>query len=121
LIDELQLHGQISPEEFIKQREAQLDKLFPTAELMPGGSVGCGKGVGERSASIALGSAVELSSAVQQRLEWFSKCGAITGAKQQATALWLFGCRSAVTANYNTRCRALAALSKCYCSPHTSA
>lgn len=36
LIDELQLHGQITAEEFLKQREEQLDKLFPTAELMPG-------------------------------------------------------------------------------------
>jgi hypothetical protein len=36
LIDELELHGQISPEEFIKQREEQLDKLFPTAQLMSG-------------------------------------------------------------------------------------
>lgn len=36
LIDELQLHGQITPEEFLRQREEQLDKLFPTAQLMPG-------------------------------------------------------------------------------------
>lgn len=36
LIDELQLHDQISAEEFLRQREEQLDKLFPTAQLMPG-------------------------------------------------------------------------------------
>lgn len=36
LIDELQLAGRITAEEFLKQREEQLDKLFPTAELMPG-------------------------------------------------------------------------------------
>lgn len=36
LIDELQLHGQISAEEFLRQREVELDKLFPTAQLMPG-------------------------------------------------------------------------------------
>lgn len=36
LIDELQLQGQITAEEFLKQREEQLDKLFPTAALMPG-------------------------------------------------------------------------------------
>jgi hypothetical protein len=35
-IDELQLHGQITAEDFLKQREEQLDALFPTAELMPG-------------------------------------------------------------------------------------
>jgi hypothetical protein len=36
LLDDLQLHGRITAEEFLKQREEQLDLLFPTAQLMPG-------------------------------------------------------------------------------------
>jgi HAD superfamily hydrolase (TIGR01509 family) len=36
LIDELQLHGKISAEEFVKEREEKLHKLFPLCQLMPG-------------------------------------------------------------------------------------
>jgi HAD superfamily hydrolase (TIGR01509 family) len=36
LIDELQLHGQISAEDFKKEREEKLHKLFPSCKLMPG-------------------------------------------------------------------------------------
>eukprot|EP00878_Enallax_costatus_P022189 GHUV01023530.1.p1 GENE.GHUV01023530.1~~GHUV01023530.1.p1 ORF type:complete len:213 (+),score=49.06 GHUV01023530.1:24-662(+) len=35
-IDDMQLHGQLTPEEFLQQREAILDRLFPTSQLMPG-------------------------------------------------------------------------------------
>ena len=36
LINETDLHGQLTAEQFLKQREEILDKLFPTSELMPG-------------------------------------------------------------------------------------
>jgi beta-phosphoglucomutase-like phosphatase (HAD superfamily) len=36
LIDDLQLAGQLSAEEFVALREVELDRLFPTAQLMPG-------------------------------------------------------------------------------------
>jgi hypothetical protein len=36
LIDELGLEGQLSPEQFLKEREELLDKMFPQAELLPG-------------------------------------------------------------------------------------
>lgn len=36
LIDELDLQGQLTAEEFVQAREEILLKLFPTAELMPG-------------------------------------------------------------------------------------
>lgn len=32
----MQLHGQLTPQDFLKQREAILDRLFPTSPLMPG-------------------------------------------------------------------------------------
>ena len=35
-VEELQLQGKLTPEEFLRQRETALEKLFPTAELMPG-------------------------------------------------------------------------------------
>eukprot|EP00879_Flechtneria_rotunda_P008552 GHRR01008959.1.p1 GENE.GHRR01008959.1~~GHRR01008959.1.p1 ORF type:complete len:293 (+),score=67.09 GHRR01008959.1:132-881(+) len=36
LIDELGLHDVLTPEQFLKQREEILDRLFPTSPLMPG-------------------------------------------------------------------------------------
>ena len=36
LVRELQLEGQLSPEDFLVQREHDLDLLFPTAQLLPG-------------------------------------------------------------------------------------
>ena len=36
LVDQLQLHDRITPEEFLAEREAALDSMFPTAQLMPG-------------------------------------------------------------------------------------
>jgi hypothetical protein len=36
LIDELGLEGQLTAQDFLSQREALLDALFPTAQLMPG-------------------------------------------------------------------------------------
>jgi (DL)-glycerol-3-phosphatase len=36
LIDELQLHGQITAEEFVKEREQMLHDLFPECDVMPG-------------------------------------------------------------------------------------
>lgn len=36
LIDELGLHGQLTPQEFLQQREEILDRLFPNSQLMPG-------------------------------------------------------------------------------------
>lgn len=56
LIDDMQLHGQITAEEFLKQREEQLDKLFPTAQLLPGacmraGVVCAGRQAGRPSAA----------------------------------------------------------------------
>jgi pseudouridine-5'-monophosphatase len=36
LIDDLQLAGQLSAEEFVAMREVELDRMFPTAALMPG-------------------------------------------------------------------------------------
>ena len=35
-VAELELEGQLTPEEFLEQREGQLDALFPTAALLPG-------------------------------------------------------------------------------------
>lgn len=43
LVDELGLHGTISPEDFLREREEALDKLFPTSQLLPGAGV-CGGG-----------------------------------------------------------------------------
>mmetsp|Transcript_14483 Transcript_14483/g.31463 ORF Transcript_14483/g.31463 Transcript_14483/m.31463 type:complete len:240 (+) Transcript_14483:61-780(+) len=36
LIDELQLHGQMTAEQFVKEREEILDELFATSPLLPG-------------------------------------------------------------------------------------
>lgn len=36
LIEETGLLGRLTPEEFLKEREAKLDELFPQAELLPG-------------------------------------------------------------------------------------
>ena len=36
LVKELKLEGQLSPEDFLVQREQELDELFPTAQLLPG-------------------------------------------------------------------------------------
>ena len=36
LVDELKLEGQLTPEDFLQQREAELDELFPTSQLLPG-------------------------------------------------------------------------------------
>ena len=36
LVRELQLEGQLSPEDFLKQRESILDELFAKAPLLPG-------------------------------------------------------------------------------------
>ncbi len=36
LIEETGLQGQLTPEEFLREREASLDRLFPQAELLPG-------------------------------------------------------------------------------------
>ena len=36
LVDKLQIQDQVSPEEFLRQREAALDGMFPSAELLPG-------------------------------------------------------------------------------------
>ncbi|KAK9830894.1 hypothetical protein WJX81_002312 [Elliptochloris bilobata] len=36
LIEETGLQSRLTPEEFLQEREAKLDLLFPTAELMPG-------------------------------------------------------------------------------------
>ena len=36
LIEETGLQGHLTPEEFLKEREAKLDELFPQAELLPG-------------------------------------------------------------------------------------
>jgi hypothetical protein len=36
LIDDLQLHGLLSAQEFLQQREEILDRLFPSSPLMPG-------------------------------------------------------------------------------------
>ncbi|KAF6262827.1 HAD-like domain-containing protein [Scenedesmus sp. NREL 46B-D3] len=36
LIDDLQLHGQLTAQQFLQQREAILDRLFPSSPLMPG-------------------------------------------------------------------------------------
>ena len=40
-VETLQLQGQLTPEGFLRQREAALKKLWPTAELMPGMCVAC--------------------------------------------------------------------------------
>eukprot|EP00884_Botryococcus_braunii_P007494 jgi/Botrbrau1/16746/Bobra.0277s0003.2 len=36
LLDESGLHGVLSPEDFVQKRDAILDSLFPTSQLMPG-------------------------------------------------------------------------------------
>jgi hypothetical protein len=36
LIDDLQLHGQLTAQQFLQQREEILDRLFPNSPLMPG-------------------------------------------------------------------------------------
>ena len=36
LVDTLQLQDQLTPEDFLSQREKALDTLFPSAQLMPG-------------------------------------------------------------------------------------
>lgn len=36
LVSELGLQGQISAEQFLKEREEALDELFPTSQLLPG-------------------------------------------------------------------------------------
>ena len=38
LVEDAGLQGRLTPEEFLREREAKLDLLFPTAELMPGAS-----------------------------------------------------------------------------------
>jgi hypothetical protein len=43
LVDELQLGGLITAEEFLVQREELLAALFPTAQLMPGAWRGDGR------------------------------------------------------------------------------
>lgn len=35
-VDELGLHGQLTAEQLLQDREAALDALFPTCQLMPG-------------------------------------------------------------------------------------
>ena len=36
LVDNLQLQGQLTAQDFLAQREAALDAMFPSSELMPG-------------------------------------------------------------------------------------
>lgn len=36
LVEELGLHGQLSPQEFLREREEILDVLFAESKLMPG-------------------------------------------------------------------------------------
>ena len=36
LVDSLQLEGQLTAHDFLAQREAALDAMFPSSELMPG-------------------------------------------------------------------------------------
>ena len=36
LVAELGLEGQITPEQFLTEREEALDKMFPTSQLLPG-------------------------------------------------------------------------------------
>ena len=38
LVRELQLEDVLTPEQFVDMREAELDKLFPQTQLMPGKS-----------------------------------------------------------------------------------
>ena len=40
LVDELDLHGHITPEQFLTEREEALGSMFPTAQLLPGAG-GC--------------------------------------------------------------------------------
>ena len=40
-MDELGLHGQISAEAFLREREEALDAMFPTAQLLPGAGGRC--------------------------------------------------------------------------------
>ena len=46
LVDELGLHGQITPEQFLAEREEALDSLFPTAQLLPGAGGCCAAALG---------------------------------------------------------------------------
>ena len=39
LVDKLGIQDQVTPEEFLRQREAALDAMFPSAVLMPGQSI----------------------------------------------------------------------------------
>lgn len=36
LVDSLKLGGKLTPQEFLAKREAALDAMFPSAELLPG-------------------------------------------------------------------------------------
>ena len=36
LVEDTGLQGRLTPEDFLREREAKLDLLFPTAELLPG-------------------------------------------------------------------------------------
>lgn len=36
LVSELQLEGQITPEQFLREREESLDEMFPSTQLLPG-------------------------------------------------------------------------------------
>jgi hypothetical protein len=36
LVSELDLEGQITPEQFLSDREEALDEMFPNAQLLPG-------------------------------------------------------------------------------------
>ena len=47
LVDELELQGQLTPEQFLADREEALDEMFPTAQLLPG--------AGERRRCLTLG------------------------------------------------------------------
>ena len=40
LVDELDLHGHVTPEQFLSEREEALDSMFPTSQLLPGAG-GC--------------------------------------------------------------------------------
>ena len=40
LVDELDLHGHITPAQFLAEREEALDSMFPAAQLLPGAG-GC--------------------------------------------------------------------------------
>ena len=40
-VEDLQLQGKLTPEEFLQQRDAALHTLFPKAEFMPGTATVC--------------------------------------------------------------------------------